>query len=190
VGPRARRSLKVAAVFVALLLAAALLVAWPHRDFLLHRVGVVRPGVLYRSAQLDPDDLDELVGRYGIRTVVNVREVVPAGEAEAVRARGLAYAWIPTPTQVPPPETVERFLALLDDPARLPILLHCEHGVGRTGVLTAIYRMEHEGWSADEAIAEARRYAMGGSFEEGQDKTEFLRRYLPRRTRPPAPDAP
>jgi protein tyrosine/serine phosphatase len=85
--------------------------------------------------------------------------------------------------QVPPPDVVKRFLGIMDDPANHPVLLHCEHGVGRTGVLTGVWRMEYDGWDAEQALEEARWYALGGSYFDGQDKTRFLEAYVPRRLR-------
>ena len=98
-------------------------------------------------------------------------------------AEGIRYVWLHS-TQVPEPENVEAFLELMDDPANHPVLVHCEHGVGRTGVMSALFRMEYEGWSAAAAIEEARRYAHFGSFGEGQDKRVFLEGYVPRARRP------
>src|SRR6516225_9094460 len=40
---------------------------------LTHNLHAVIPGRVYRSAQLAPTDLERVVRRYGIRTVVNLR---------------------------------------------------------------------------------------------------------------------
>ena len=90
---------------------------------------------------------------------------------------------------MPDDETIGRFLAIMDDPANRPVLVHCMHGVGRTGLLCALFRMEYDGWDAERAIQEAQDYAVGGSFYEGQDKSDYLRSYVPRSERPGAPAA-
>ncbi len=35
-----------------------------------------------------------------------------------------------------------------------PILVHCQHGADRTGVMSVIYRVAVQGWSKEEAIRE------------------------------------
>jgi len=160
---------------------AAGLVLWKW-DFVVHRIGVVEEGTLYRSAQLDPKKLAEVMDRYRIRTIVDLRERDQEGEKQVVEANGARYVWLPT-GQVPPPDVVKRFLEIMDDPSNRPVLLHCEHGVGRTGVLSGVYRMEYDGWDAARALKEARWYALFGSYFDGQDKTRFLERYVPRRDR-------
>src|SRR5262249_32009458 len=43
------------------------------RIWLAHNVHTVVPGQVYRSGQLDPDELERTVRAYGVRTVVNLR---------------------------------------------------------------------------------------------------------------------
>ena len=38
------------------------------------------------------------------------------------------------------------------------VLVHCHHGSDRTGVVVACYRIRHDGWSADRAITEMKKY--------------------------------
>ena len=59
------------------------------------------------------------------------------------------------------PPVVDEFLKLLDDESAYPILMHCKAGLHRTGRLTAIYRMEYEGWDAGEALRELRANGYG-----------------------------
>jgi protein-tyrosine phosphatase len=49
----------------------------------------------------------------------------------------------------------------MDDPANYPVLIHCKAGLHRTGCLVAVYRMEYEGWSPTEAIAEMKDLGFG-----------------------------
>lgn len=161
------------------------------RDRLVHRIGTVREGVLYRSATLSPDRLEAFVREHGIRTLVNLRHSDLEAERAIAERHGARYVQIPC-GQVPDLEQIDRFLEILDDPANQPVLVHCMHGVGRTGVFSAVYRIEQDGWTAEQAIEEASNYAVGGSFHPGQDKTEFLLGYVPRRARAgtPQPTAP
>ena len=40
-----------------------------------------------------------------------------------------------------------RAIALMKDPANYPIYVHCEHGIDRTGMLIALYRVFVQGWN-------------------------------------------
>src|SRR5262249_11917444 len=51
---------------------------------------------------------------------------------------------------------VRKFREIIDDPDNYPILVHCFAGIHRTGAYIAIYRMEREHCSNDEAIAEVK----------------------------------
>jgi protein tyrosine phosphatase (PTP) superfamily phosphohydrolase (DUF442 family) len=142
------------------------------------RYAVVDPGRLYRSAELAPWRLVEECKRLGIRTVVDFRESSPLveAEAEALAAIGVTHAHLPT-DQVPPPEVVEGFLAIMSEEENLPVLIHCQHGVGRTGLHAAIYRMEFQGWSKACARWEAMLLAGFDSFQKSTDKARFLESY-------------
>ena len=59
------------------------------------------------------------------------------------------------------PRVIDEFLALMDDPANRPVLLHCKAGLHRTGVLVAVYRMEYDGWDPSAAVAELKANGFG-----------------------------
>ncbi|MGW8322480.1 MAG: fused DSP-PTPase phosphatase/NAD kinase-like protein [Thermodesulfobacteriota bacterium] len=145
------------------------------------RYAVVDPGRLYRSAECAPWRLVEECKRLGIRTVVDFREDSPKvdAEAEALGQAGIRYAHLAT-GQVPPPEVVDAFLEIMSDESNLPVLIHCEHGVGRTGLHAAIYRMEFQGWSKRCARWEAMLLAGFDSFQKDTDKARFIESYTPR----------
>jgi hypothetical protein len=54
----------------------------------------------------------------------------------------------------PEAEEVVRFLKIVTDPRRTPVLVHCQHGADRTGTMIAVYRIAVQGWSKAEAIRE------------------------------------
>ena len=77
------------------------------------------------------------------------------------------------------PRTVAAFLKIMDDPANRPVLIHCYHGIGRTELFVAIYRMEFEHWSNERARAATRLMLAGSSFSDQAEKGQFLIRYRP-----------
>jgi hypothetical protein len=54
-----------------------------------------------------------------------------------------------------------RFLKIVTDPKRAPVLVHCQHGADRTGTMVAVYRIAVQGWSKDEAIREMTQGGFG-----------------------------
>lgn len=123
-------------------------------------------GRVWRGAQPTRAGLAWLA-EHGARTVVNLRE---AGDGLVEEGRtssdvGLLYTNLPmSGTSAPTRAQVEAALAVLESwPA--PVFVHCQHGSDRTGTVIACYRMRH-GWSAEEALREARLYGMS-PFEWG-----------------------
>ncbi len=130
-------------------------------------VRVERPGLpnfhrvspaLYRGAQPTREGLEEL-HRLGVRTVVSLRAF--HGEREAVAAAGLGYERISFKVWHPEAEDLRRFLAIVTDPARQPVFVHCLRGADRTGTAVAAYRICVEGWGREDAIEEM----VDGGFE-------------------------
>jgi protein tyrosine/serine phosphatase len=128
---------------------------WDHFD-------VVKPGILYRSGQLNFDQLEAAVRRYGIRTIVNLQIPSDGVEAERALARRLQIDFV----NLPMPgdgfgreEQFREFLKACDDPDRRPVLVHCARGTCRTGAAVAFYRFERDGWTIEDVAAEMRRQA-------------------------------
>ena len=153
----------------ALMIAGALAVVatagvtrWLH-EWPVHHFGVVVPGALYRSAQPRGDQWATLAGRYGIRTVIDLREDEPrAGwqveEASFCRRNGIRHVKLPIGPRRLTEGELRQVLALATDPSCRPVLVHCEHGSSRTGVVVAAYRMLVQGWHLEAALADSYRY--------------------------------
>jgi hypothetical protein len=154
---------------------------------------VVREGVLYRSGQTSLSGLQRLIHDYGIRTVVTLRDAAKLGdpppdlpEEEYCKRQDIKYVritpryWYAQDGIIPAEEGVRQFLAVMDDQKNnCPVLVHCFAGVHRTGAFCAIYRMEYEHWTNDEAIGEMK--ACGYSnLDDEWDILGYLEQYRPR----------
>jgi len=141
--------------------------------------------ILVRSGQPTQETLGRLHARHGIRTVVNLRGEHPGKGWWEEERRGVASIgarWVQLQTggrEAPPPETVAAFLDLIEEPEARPVLLHCESGIHRTGMLVALYRIQYQAWSAEEAITEMRRqgFRLGGRDRSAIE--QYLREYRP-----------
>ncbi len=106
---------------------------------------------LYRGAQPDRNGFLELQ-RLGIKTVVNLR--LSSSDRDLLRGTSLVPVDIPAEPWDLEEADVRAFLAVVTDPARLPVFVHCSHGADRTGAMSAIYRVVVQGWDKEEAIRE------------------------------------
>jgi len=167
-----------------LTIAAMLLVA----PFLYYRAAYTRekrfrevePGVFYRSGLMSAAGFTEHVQKHGIRTVINAMDEADdpdlhwsyfgdesIKESELCRRLGVRYVHLPPDLlkrRGDPddrPEAIDRFLEILDEPANHPVLVHCKAGLHRTGVLTAVFRMEYHGWTPRQAIGELKANGFG-----------------------------
>jgi uncharacterized protein (TIGR01244 family) len=119
----------------------------------------------YRGAQPDDDDYADLAA-LGVRTLINLTsDDAKSNERAQVESAGMSYVQIPMTThESPTPEKVAEFLSIVSDPARQPVYVHCVGGRHRTGVMSAVYRMTRDGWTAEQAFREMKRYKFGADF--------------------------
>jgi protein tyrosine/serine phosphatase len=128
----------------------------------------------YRGSQPEDEQFAELQ-KFGIRTVVDLRQDRDEKASGWAQSAGLRYVNIPLTTKRPATEQqTSEFLALVNDPANWPVFVHCKGGRHRTGEMTAIYRITHDGWTADQAYAEMKKY----DFENGWFYPRSLKNYV------------
>ena len=129
----------------------------------------------YRGAQPDNDDYADLAA-LGVKTLINLTsDDAKANEQAFVERAGMRYVHIPMTTHVHPTvEQVTTFLRIVSDPASRPVYVHCVGGRHRTGVMSAVYRMTHDGWTADQAFSEMKRYKFGADFLHPEFKNFVL----------------
>jgi protein tyrosine/serine phosphatase len=119
----------------------------------------------YRGAQPKGQDYADLAA-LGVKTVINLTSHdADINEKSMVEKAGMKYVQIPMTTHEPPtPTKISQFLSLASNPDARPIYVHCVGGKHRTGVMTALYRMTGEGWTADQAFQEMKQYKFGADF--------------------------
>lgn len=106
---------------------------------------------LYRSAQPTAEGMRNLK-QMGIRTIVSLRSF--HSDRDEIGHSGLGYEHIYMKAWHPEREEVVRFLQIVTNPERTPVLVHCMHGADRTGTMSALYRIAVQGWTKKEAIRE------------------------------------
>ncbi len=128
------------------------------------RFAPVHEGVLYRSAQPDARQLERMSREHGIRTIVNLRtarsiakdpraaEEIAFAKAGGVRLINMPYSHDESK------DRIDRFLAIVADPANRPVLVHCSNGKNRAGVMAAAYRVKVQGWPVERAMDEMRHF--------------------------------
>src|SRR5262249_18311305 len=132
----------------------------------------------FRGAQPGRSDYADLAS-IGIKTVIDLTQDGDESEPSLVRRAGMKFFRIPMTThETPSAEQVAEFLKLVNDPANQPVYVHCQGGRHRTGVMTAVYRMTNEGWTADRAFEEMKQYKFGADFLHPEFK-EFVYAYRP-----------
>lgn len=121
----------------------------------------------YRGSQPNQDEFAQLK-RLGIKTVIDLREDYKKTEETSVRDLGMNYVRIPLKTRIAATEEQWKFfLGLVNDPTNQPVYVHCKGGRHRTGAMTAIYRITHDGWTADQAYEEMKDYDFENGFFGG-----------------------
>ena len=119
--------------------------------------------VMARGERPGPQKLIDLCRRQGFQATVNLCAEMTAGDTLVIGKAGLASELrtyhVPIVDMEPPKlAQVLELLDLLTGPGAPLTYVHCEAGKCRTGVMTACYRMAVMGWTAVDALTEARNF--------------------------------
>ncbi len=106
---------------------------------------------LYRSAQPTAEGMRNLKASK-IKTIVSLRSF--HSDRDEIADTGLGYEHIYMKAWHPEEEDIVKFLKIVTDPAKTPVLVHCQHGADRTGTMCALYRVIVEKWPQTKAIDE------------------------------------
>ncbi|MFH1422637.1 MAG: tyrosine-protein phosphatase [Planctomycetota bacterium] len=108
---------------------------------------------LYRGAA--PNDKGvESMKKLGIKAIIDLRTTSEYKEkAEALEIRYFSmpfHQW-----ENPSEEMVRKYFSIISDPENQPVFIHCREGKDRTGTMIALYRIQYENWSNEDALNEA-----------------------------------
>ena len=127
---------------------------------------IVEQGKLSRSGQPNAKDFAYLK-KAGYKTVINLRYPHEYNEETSdlkiAGAENVGFNFVELPMQdggVPTQLQARKFLDIVKN-SREPVHIHCRGGFGRTGLMTALYRFEMNGWPMDKAIEESRLFEGG-----------------------------
>jgi protein tyrosine/serine phosphatase len=130
----------------------------------------------FRGAQPQGHDDYRDLAVLGVKTIIDLTsdDGKPA-EATLTEAAGMKYVHIPMTTHtIPTPAQVQQFFGVVNDSRSQPVYVHCVGGSHRTGVMTALYRMTNDHWTADRAFAEMKTFKFGPDFLHSEFKRFVL----------------
>jgi protein tyrosine/serine phosphatase len=143
--------------------------------------------LVYRGAQPTEQGFQSLA-KLGVHTVIDLQEAGSARaifEEKAVKAAGMEYVNVPMEgMRTPSNESVNKVLAVLENTATGAVFVHCHRGADRTGGIIACYRIEHDHWTNQKALAEAR--SMGMSWYQLAIQ-RYVQNYTPKPANASAP---
>ena len=106
----------------------------------------------YRSAQITQEEL-ALLQSFDIKTVVSLRafhsdkKILSQSGMQLVRVK--IYTW-----DIDDEQVAQALRAIREAEKQGKVLLHCQHGADRTGLITAMYRVLYQNWDRERALDE------------------------------------
>ena len=117
---------------------------------------VVAPGLVYRSGQMDGEDLTRSIAKYGIKSILNLRGENPTTSwhqteiATTAKLNVVHYdRSLGSGTELTLDEMNDLVTLLRNAPK--PILIHCYGGADRSGLVSALYCFAIDGETAKQA---------------------------------------
>lgn len=143
---------------------------------------VINPTFL-RGGQPDQEGLDWLAAQ-GVKTEVDLRGSDRDNAWDPPSRYPLKVVRVAIEDFQPPTfRQVEDFIQIVNEPANQPVYVHCKAGVGRTGVMTACWRIS-QGMTADQALEAERINSQYGTLKQEQFVRDFENYWSDRKSAP------
>ena len=159
-----------------------------------HNFETITEGKVYKSGVIPPDEIADYIKKYHIKSIIDLRMpgtndlILNPEKASELQAERKAVAKIKSVNyfsnpseQVPNQKNISIFTKIMDDKSNYPVLIHCYHGTGRAEMYSAIYRIEYENFTNEEARSGVRTLVKWSSFDDGKPKGEYLKAYKSRK---------
>ena len=99
-------------------------------------------------------------------------------EKKFAAEKNITLVDMPMITDTPPtPEQIKEFLGIVTDKSRLPVLIHCEAGVIRTGMIVAVYKIAILNENNEKVLKELPMFGHG--FDNRIAVKDFILTYKP-----------
>ncbi|MHC4397663.1 MAG: fused DSP-PTPase phosphatase/NAD kinase-like protein [Planctomycetota bacterium] len=166
-------------LIITLLIVAAIVLLVRH--FHIKNFNVIKPEVLYTSGQPRGMDYTRLLYKYHIATIVNIRSASEHRERNWyneeiiwVKSNGVNYIELPIrrDNYFPDKQTQDRFLAIMADRNKLPVLLHGSGGRKRVAMLTAVWLKKSQRCTTEEVFETVER------INDDRKLTEAEKRFI------------
>ena len=158
-----------------------------------HNFETITEGKVYKSAVIPPDEIESYVNKYHIKSIVDLRmpgtndlvlnpenpSELQAEKNAVSKIGGVNYFSNPS-EQVPNDKNIATFTKIMDNKDNYPVLIHCYHGTGRAEMYSALFRIEYEKFTNEDARKGVRTLIKFSSFDDGTPKGEYLKGYKSR----------
>jgi protein tyrosine phosphatase (PTP) superfamily phosphohydrolase (DUF442 family) len=158
-----------------------------------HNFETITEGKVYKSAVIPPDEIESYVKKYHIKSILDLRmpgtndlvlnpenpSELQAEKNAVSKIGGVNYFSNPS-EQVPNDKNIATFTKIMDNKDNYPVLIHCYHGTGRAEMYSALYRIEYEKFTNEDARKGVRTLIKFSSFDDGTPKGEYLKGYKSR----------
>lgn len=168
----------IARVVAAVVLAGALYVGWDQAN---HNFGEVQRGRIYRSGQMPASSLARTIHDRGIRTVLNLRgsnkDAWYSAERRSTLESGATQVDVAMSSCIWMSRAQLRTVIRTLDTAEYPLLIHCQWGAERTGLVSAFAELLRPGSTLDDARAQFSIRYLFLPVNDGKIMAEHLRQY-------------